>query len=201
MTDRRALVIAPLYDGKLFPALAGRSQLVQRLTTCLSKYGKYNIKALDGFVEQSLFRQTIYDFFDTDGELLFYFYGHGCLRPPTMGVFATSDASLHNEGVLMEEVIALARSSKAREAVFILDCCHAGAANPVTSSTLGMLATQLVPYAGRDLLAACSSHQQGWTANDIDGQLLGAFSIHVLQGLEGAACGIGPEAPKYEGVH
>src|SRR5690349_4408130 len=131
MAARRALIVAPLYNGEMFSLLAGSSLLVKRLSDCLDRYGNYDIQILDNFVSQDVFRQTLYQFFDVDGELLFYFYGHGCLRPPGIGVFVTSDGHLFNEGVLMEEVISLAQASKAREIVLILDCCHAGAASPV----------------------------------------------------------------------
>src|SRR5215471_19491646 len=108
MAARRALIVAPLYNGEMFALLAGSSLLVKRLSDCLDRYGNYDIRVLDNFVTQNVFRQILYQFFDVDGELLFYFYGHGCLRPPSLGVFATSDAHLFNEGVLMDEVIASA---------------------------------------------------------------------------------------------
>jgi HEAT repeat protein len=199
MAVRRALIVTPLYNGEIFSLLAGSSLLVHRLSDCLDRYGDYDIQVLDNFVTQDVFRQTLYQFFDVDGELLFYFYGHGCLRPPGLGVFATSDAQFYNEGILMDEVIALAQASKAREVVLILDCCHAGAASPVTSSTLEALINRLAPYAGRDVLAACASHQSGWEAKNTIGQQLGAFSSHILDGLEGAARGVGPGSSKVRG--
>lgn len=199
MVARRALIVAPLYNGEMFSLLAGSSLLVKRLSACLDGYGDYAIQVLDNFVTQDVFRQTLYQFFDVDGELLFYFYGHGCLRPPGVGVFATSDAHLYNEGIPMNEIIAFTQTSKAREVVLILDCCHAGAASPVTSSTLEALVNPLTPYAGRDVLAACASHQAGWEAKNTMGQQLGAFSSHILDGLEGAARGVGPGSSKVRG--
>jgi hypothetical protein len=103
MVSRRALIVAPLYDGGWLPPLKGRSLLVERLTKCLEQYSNYEIRRLDGIVEDDQFRSELGKFFDTDGELLFYFYGHGCIRKPNFGVLATSYARPNNEGVLMME--------------------------------------------------------------------------------------------------
>ena len=187
MSTRRALIIAPLYDGKWLPLLAGRSVLVERLSQCLEDYGHYDIKVLDGIVTQGKFRESIYDFFDTDGELLFYFYGHGCLRRSGQGVFATSKARLYDEGVEMSEVTQAALNSKAKEVVLILDCCHAGAAYPIVKSTLSSAVKEISSGVGRCLLAACAEHQQGWESKTDDDEILGAFSSHILEGLAGAA--------------
>src|SRR5260370_22201339 len=189
MANRRALIVAPVYDGKMFHPLTGSSLLVERLTKCLSSDGNYDVKALVGYVDQAAFRKQIEQFFDTDGELLFYYYGHGYLRRLGVGVFATTDASPYNEGILMSEVTDLALDSKAREVVLILDCCHAGAAKPVTVPTFLTLATNVTTQDGRGFIAACAAHQQGWEASDEDGRMLGVFSKHVLEGLAGAACG------------
>ena len=187
MSTRRALIIAPLYDNQWLPPLAGRHVLVERLSQCLSDYGHYDVEVLDGLVSPGQFRESIYDFFDTDGELLFYFYGHGCLRRSGQGVFATSKARLYDEGVDMSEVTQAALNSKAREVILILDCCHAGAANPIVKSTLSTIATQINSGVGRCLLAACAEHQQGWETKTKDDEILGAFSSHILEGLAGAA--------------
>ncbi len=188
MVLRRALVVAPLYDGQWLPPLAGRPDVVKRLTKCLEEQGSYDVKALNGIVKPPEFLQTIEDFFSSDGELLFYFYGHGCVRKNGNGYFATSSARNFEEGIPMAEVITSAITSKAQEIVLILDCCHAGAATEVTSVTITGLAEQAIQQAGRVLLAGCASHQNGWEVKADDEQKkIGAFSYHVLKGLEGEA--------------
>lgn len=186
MVSRRALIVAPLYDGEWLPSLKGRSLLSERLTKCLEQYGNYEVRKLDGIVKDDLFRSELENFFDTDGELLFYFYGHGCIRNPNFGVLATSYARLNNEGVLMMELMVAANESRAREVVIILDCCHAGAIIPATNSTISMLANGGLA-SGRVVLAGCAAHQQGWEEKDETNMALGAFSLHVLEGLEGKA--------------
>jgi HEAT repeat protein len=186
MANRRGLVIAPLYDGSFLPALPGGALLVQRLTKCLREQGAYDVKALNTIIDQKQFRQAIRPFFQSEGELFFYFYGHGCLRPPGLGVFATSEATPDDEGVLMTEVISWAQTSPAHEVVLILDCCHAGAASPATRSDFEAL-SHLAMGEGRAILAGCSANQQGWVMTNEDQLQLGAFSYNILVGLEGKA--------------
>lgn len=188
MPDRRALIVAPLYDGQWLPPLAGRPVLVERLKRCLEDHGNYDIEILTNVVNPEDFIPKIQQLFDTDGELLLYFYGHGCLRS-AQGFFATSNARLYNEGVSMNEVTQAAVDSAAREVILILDCCHAGAANPITTLSLRNVANNISSNnVGRCLLAACAEHQQGWEARTEDHKTLGAFSTYILDGLEGAAC-------------
>ena len=85
----------------------------------------------------------------------------------------------------MMEVTHGANNSPASEVVMILDCCHAGAAAPVTNSVLEPLGNGLT--LGRDMLAGCSAHQKGWEEKNETDQKMGAFSSVVLEGLEGKA--------------
>jgi Caspase domain/HEAT repeats len=188
MVPRRALIIAPLYDGEWLSPLSGRPDVVKRLTTCLQEQGGYEVKALSSIVQPPELLQNIEDLFSSDGELLFYFYGHGCVRKNGNGYFATSSARNFEEGIPMAEVITSAITSQAREIVLILDCCHAGAATEVTNVTIAGLAEQAIQQTGRVLLAGCASHQNGWEIKADDEQKkIGAFSYHILKGLEGEA--------------
>ena len=128
-------------------------------------------------------RQKLGQFFDSDGgELLLYFYGHGCVNLGR-GICATTNAEPDDEGVFMSEITGLAEQSKAREVVLILDCCHAGVA--LDSATVDSV--PIVSTDGRVLLAGCAEHQQGWETSDKNRRRLGAFSACVLDALEGAA--------------
>jgi hypothetical protein len=57
---------------------------------------------------------------------LFYFSGHGTINN-LGGFLVTQDATRYDEGVAMTALITLANSSKVREIVMLLDCCHSGA--------------------------------------------------------------------------
>src|SRR6267142_4145328 len=115
MSDRRALIITPLYDGKWLPPLAGAPALRARLTKCLETKGGYEVRPLAGVVSPKIFCEVVAAFFDSPGELLLYFYGHGCLGTAGLGYFATSDAAPFAEGVPMQVVNALTKKSPANE--------------------------------------------------------------------------------------
>src|SRR5262245_17749038 len=108
MSTRRALVVAPLYDGKWLPPLAGRPMLVERLRRCLEHHGHYDVKVLDRIVTAKEFCSAATSLFDSPGELMLYFYGHGCVGTAGLGYFATSDAEPFAEGVMMHIISALA---------------------------------------------------------------------------------------------
>jgi Caspase domain len=75
-------------------------------------------------------RAAVTNLFSFDGDVLLYFSGHGFLGP-TGGVLGTSDGTIDDWGIPMQEVVDLATGSAARQILIILDCCHAGQiANP-----------------------------------------------------------------------
>ncbi len=45
----------------------------------------------------------------------------------TGGYLVTTDAKKYDEGVSMDEILAIANKSNAKNKVIILDCCHSGA--------------------------------------------------------------------------
>lgn len=187
MAIRRALIIAPLYDGKWLPPLLGSDTLIKRLVPILEGPGRYHVKVAERVIASRDFRRSMRELFDSEGELLFYFYGHGCLRAPGLGVLGTSDAQPDDEGILMSEVSSFAQRSRAREVVLVFDCCHAGATVTVSSQALNKEARGFIEQPGRAILAACADHQQGWEAKNADGRMLGAFSTLVLDGIRGKA--------------
>lgn len=71
-------------------------------------------------------RAALEDLLAYDGEVLFYFSGHGMAK--TQGAYlVTQDGTPLLPGMLMNEVLAMANRSSAREVVLLLDCCYAGA--------------------------------------------------------------------------
>lgn len=192
MAERRALIVAPLYGGNSsgleMPPLAGTSLLRDRLAKCLREHGHYevDVELAARYVSRAKLREKQREFFSVGegGQLLYYFYGHGCLRD-VIGVFVTSDGQPDDEGISMSDVVSLAQNSKAHEVVLIFDCCHAGAAIPAATSA--SVPTGDLSRPGCSILAACSEQQQGWETANRNHQLLGAYSAHVLDGLEGKA--------------
>ena len=184
MANRRALIIAPLYDGGFLPALRGTGLPRRAPRTCSQESWRLRCQDPDRSGHPSWASSRNERVFDTEGEVLVYFYGHGCVRDPGVIMLATSDGQADSEGIPANDFTLFAQKSKAREVVLILDCCHAGAAlDSAGTNQLREEAAQFIRTAGRALLAACSENQQGWEVKDATGKKLGAFSLHVLEGL------------------
>lgn len=189
---RRALIVAPAYAGGFLAPLVGSRQLVKRLAECLKNLGRYEVELLASEVKKTDLNRKLGELFDSDGELLLYFYGHGCLNGG-LGFFATTDGEPYSEGVEMSGVLRRIAESRAREVVAIFDCCHAGAAMqaaPLSAAAAQPVIQSLAGKWGRAVLMGCAAHQEGWETRATDQQkALGAFSFHVLEGLEGKARG------------
>jgi HEAT repeat protein len=177
--------VAPQYDGDFASHLPGAQIVEERLKAALVDHGKYNFRSLRGDVKRPVFRAAVQELIETSGELVFYYYGHGMAGQQGAGIFVTSDAVPFDEGVPMAEVVRALFSSPAREVVVLLDCCHAGLA-AVSADDRAMGALGEGAHAGRVLIAGCDAHQKGWIGTDAE-RAIGAFSWHVLGGLEGKA--------------
>jgi hypothetical protein len=69
MKMRRALFIAPLYDGKLAPHLPGAPLVEERLQKTLETAGDYEFRAVRGTIKRSEFRREIAKLVDTTSEV------------------------------------------------------------------------------------------------------------------------------------
>lgn len=76
-------------------------------------------------ITRGALREELEKRFESRGDILFYFSGHGFLTS-TGGVLCTSDATKSDWGIPMQEVTDLAIGSNARHILIILDCCHSG---------------------------------------------------------------------------
>ncbi len=142
-------------------------------------------------IGRSALRTLLAELFDNcrDAELLFFFAGHGA-QTPWGGELVTQDYAANSLGVSMNDVIALANDSAAREVVLVLDCCFSGDLGNLT----GLQAAQVAPEfrlgravlnEGVTLLAASRATEQ---SAEVAGH--GAFTRVVLEGLEGAAADV-----------
>src|SRR5262249_8388343 len=81
-----------------------------------------------GGITKVLLGKKVHDLFavgDSDIALL-YFSGHGTVTS-VGGYILTTDTQTYDEGVAMDEILAYANHSPAREKIIIFDCCHSGA--------------------------------------------------------------------------
>lgn len=121
----------------------------------------------------------------TNDEVLFYFSGHGSVTP-TGGYIITQDAESNDDGVSMDELVALANDGKEREATIILDCCGSG-----TTGNLHVLQDSGGAYQksllGQNVsILAASRHNE--EAIEIGGH--GLFTSLLVDALEGGAADI-----------
>ena len=81
-----------------------------------------------GGITKAVLGRKILDLFNNGNPdiALFYFSGHGMITS-IGGLILTSDFQDWSEGIPMNDLLAYANQSKAREKIIILDCCHSGA--------------------------------------------------------------------------
>jgi hypothetical protein len=121
-------------------------------------------------------------FADPADAALFFFAGHGSEKRG--GILVTVDYTEHDEGIPMEEVLALAKDATAtahiKEIFIVLDCCHSGYAG----GTWIEPNINIVPK-NVSILTASSSKQ---TAAEKGGA--GVFTSLVCDALEGGAADV-----------
>jgi hypothetical protein len=110
------------------------------------------------------------------GETLLFFAGHGAITQYG-GYLCTAEAEADSFGVLMDEVLDIARGSRASDTLIVADCCHAG--------SLGS-----PPY-GKNILAISENMtiMAGSRAEQVtlENAVHGLFTEAVLDALDGGA--------------
>ncbi len=138
-------------------------------------------------VTRAHLRQIWGELFDNFTEdILFYFSGHGS---PTAvgGVICTQDATTHEPGLPMDELLILANNSHAREVLLVLDCCFSGSlGNPATLQGSLRSISQAQLREGVTILAA--SRPTEVAREETGGH--GIFTWLVLNALQGGAADI-----------
>jgi hypothetical protein len=126
-------------------------------------------------------RQLLRELFeDFDGDVLFFFAGHGA-QTPWGGCLVTQEATSDDIGVPMDDVLLLANRSKARDIVVVLDCCHSGdLGNPPILQALTQPLALL-----REGLTVLAASRPNESAYEVNGS--GMFSDALAEGLAGGA--------------
>jgi len=129
-------------------------------------------------ITRTVLREAIEQLFAGDANMAFlYFSGHGFVKS-TGGYLVTVDAKKYDEGVSMDEILALANQSKAKNKVIILDCCHSGAMGTprVGSNSIAQLSE------GLSVLTASRDTEYSFEVNGS-----GVFTSLVVDALQGGA--------------
>lgn len=87
----------------------------------------FDVRLVTDVPTKSELKGLIIDLFNGGGDTaLLYFSGHGFIND-IGGYIVTPDYKPNDEGVSMDEILAIANDSKVKNRVIILDCCHSGA--------------------------------------------------------------------------
>lgn len=131
-------------------------------------------------VTRKQLKEMVIELFKDDSEIaLFYFAGHGSVET-TGGFLVTSECADGDDGLSLDEVLAIANDSKAKNKILILDSCHSGAAG--TSKSLG---DKALLSEGMTILTASSKDQY---ANEVNGS--GVFTSLLVDALNGGAANL-----------
>jgi len=126
-------------------------------------------------------RALLSDLFRGKNEtVLFYFSGHGLINE-LGGFLVTPDHKKYDEGISMNEILALANQSEATNKIIILDCCHSAAitAPTLTPASIGHI------NEGITILTASRKDE---AAMEVKGR--GVFTSLLLEALKGGAADV-----------
>jgi hypothetical protein len=190
--NKRALIVGidqyqhlPPLTGCVADALS-MNELLQRHDDGSSNYSCRLLTSADAPITKDLLRSAWNGLFDNfDGHVLFHFSGHGS---PTRigGVIATQDGTQPEPGLRMDDLLLLARDSRAKSILLIIDCCFAdNMGDPSFLQGTGVGQNQTYLREGLTILAAS---QKTETAHEAAGH--GVFTKLVLGALGGGAADV-----------
>lgn len=116
-----------------------------------------------------------------DGEVLFYFSGHGVANDKG-GFLVTQDSTPENPGFPMVELLEAANGSRNSSVVIILDCCNSGQIGNITDGE-GLNRVTIGPNV--TILAASGATQE--SSEDWEHSL---FTQYLLEALDGGAADV-----------
>ncbi len=190
---KRALIIGiNSYDEPSVTNLTGCVRDAEAMTSVLTRHEdgrlNYDCRELTSpgsgqVLSRALVRSSIADLFSFDGDVLFYFSGHGTLEEAG-GFLVTQDGAPRDPGLFMDEILALANRSNARSILLILDCCYSGnLGNP------GGSPHDINPQASlREGLTILAASGPAEPSMEVGGQ--GVFTELVTGALKGGAANV-----------
>jgi hypothetical protein len=131
-------------------------------------------------IPRSELKDLVEELFADDCEIaLFYFAGHGHIEA-TGGYLCSSDCKRGDDGLSLNDVVTLAKRSRSRNKVIVLDSCHSGVAGtlPVDQVTAEL-------SEGMTVLTASTKEQY---ASEKNGS--GIFTTLLVDALSGSAANL-----------
>jgi hypothetical protein len=177
---RKALVIG--LDDYPTARLNGCVTDAVRMENVLSKNGdgspNFSVRTILGSATRKELRESIESLFHGENDVaLLYFSGHGLIKS-SGGYIVTTDFERYDEGIPMDEILAYANQSKARDKIIIFDCCHSGSfGNPmIREGNLAALSD------GLTILTSSRSYE---VSMEVGGS--GVFTSLLIDALQGGA--------------
>lgn len=129
------------------------------------------------YISRKALKEAIEELFRGDSEIaLFYYAGHGSIDE-VGGYLCTSEVQEPDEGLSLNDLMALVSKSKARNAVVILDSCNSGSiANRTEMPGYSAI------HEGTTILAACGSDEYASEEHNH-----GVFTALLVEALYGGA--------------
>lgn len=176
---KKALIVG--INNYTISPLAGCVNDASSLASVIERHGdgspNFDIKLETNVPTKSKLKSLIVELFDGDNETaLFYFSGHGLINS-IGGYIVTPDYQKYDEGVSMDEILTIVNSSKIKDKIIILDCCHSGAfGSPKITGNVSQL------IEGITILTASRKAE---AAIEVNGH--GIFTNLLLDALQGGA--------------
>jgi len=140
----------------------------------------FQVKSLYDIKTRSELLTEISDFFKIGSDMgLVYFAGHGYVNE-LGGFIVTPDYKKYDEGIAMNDILALANSSPISNKILVFDCCKSGMFG---IPNLGGTVTPISK--GISILTACREDEP---AKEVNGH--GVFTNLLIEGLKGGAADV-----------
>ncbi len=129
------------------------------------------------YITRSELKDAIEELFKSESEIaLFYYSGHGSIDI-SGGYLCTSEVMRPDDGLSLNDIMALVSQSKAQNKIIILDSCFSGnIANPIDMPHYSIL------HNGTTILAACGEDEYATEENNH-----GVFTSLLVEALYGGA--------------
>lgn len=138
----------------------------------------FSVRLETDVATKSALKTMIKELFEGANDIaLLYFSGHGFFNE-LGGYVVTPDHQKNDVGVSMDEILIMANSSKAKDKIIILDCCHSGAFG--SPAVTGGASAQIIE--GVVVLTASRDDE---SAIEVNGH--GIFTNLLIDALQGGA--------------
>lgn len=184
MRDRKALVVGidKYESAPLYGCVADANAVAEVLEKNGDGSPNFSIRLETNVESPHKLRQMVEECFSGDPEIaLLYFAGHGGRCDATKSGFILSGQGYPEGQLSLDDILAVANGSKAKNRVILLDSCNSGCMG--VPGVLGGTSSMLLE--GLTILSACCSNE---CAEELNGR--GTFTSLLVDALNGGAADV-----------